>query len=459
MTVMKALQQIPPVNDVLGRSELSELGSLLDQPFVSRILNEVLAQTRKRLRSEDSEASREELTESIALELRRRIEAFLTPSLRRVINASGVILHTNLGRAPLPEAAIDHIRAMSIGYSNLEFDVGQGSRGKRDSHVAGLVNELLGSETAIVVNNNAAAVLLVVNSLAEGGEVLASRGEQVEIGGSFRIPEVMAKSGARLVDVGTTNRTRIEDYESEIGPDTRLMLRVHPSNFKIVGFTQRPSLEEFVSLGQRRGVPTFEDLGSGCMTDLSSLGITDEPVPRDSVEAGMDVVSFSGDKLLGGPQAGIIAGRKAVVDRIRANPMFRALRVDKLTLAALEAVLLAHLRGDLSEIPVWRMLLAKEGELRDRAEAFARRAGSVAAPVPLESVVGGGSVPEAPIASWGITVSLDGVSAVELERRFRNGKRAVVVRIEDDLVLLDLRTVRREEEDDLLDALKEVVSD
>ena len=458
MTLMKALQQIPPVNDILGRSELSELGSLLDQPFVSRLLNDVLAQTRKRLRSDDSEASREELSESIALELRRRIEAFLTPSLRPVINASGVILHTNLGRAPLPDAAIEHIRTMSIGYSNLEFDVGQGSRGKRDSHVAGFVNELIGSETAIVVNNNAAAVLLVVNSLAEGGEVLASRGEQVEIGGSFRIPEVIAKSSARLIEVGTTNRTRIEDYESEIGPDTRLMLRVHPSNFKIVGFTQRPSLEEFVSLGQRRGVLTFEDLGSGCMTDLSSLGITDEPIPRDSVEAGMDVVSFSGDKLLGGPQAGIIAGRKAVVDRIRANPMFRALRVDKLTLAALEAVLLAHLRGDLSEIPVWRMLLAKEGELRDRAEAFARRAGSVAAPVPLESVVGGGSVPEAPIPSWGITVSLDGVSAVELERRFRNGKRAVVVRIEDDRVLLDLRTVRREEEDDLLDALKEIVS-
>ena len=222
MTVMKALQQIPPVNDVLARSELADLGSVLDQPFVSRLLNETLVETRQRLRSDDSEASREELTESIALDLRRRIEAFLTPSLRRVINASGVVLHTNLGRAPLPDAAIDHLRAMSLGYSNLEFDIGQGSRGKRDSHVAGFLNELLGSEAAIVVNNNAAAVMLVVNSLADGGEVLVSRGEQVEIGGSFRIPEVMAKSGARLIEVGTTNRTRIEDYESAISPETPL---------------------------------------------------------------------------------------------------------------------------------------------------------------------------------------------------------------------------------------------
>ena len=458
MTVMKALQQIPPVNDVLARSELADFGSVLDQPFVARLLNELLAETRERLRLDDSEASREELTKSIASELGRRIEAFLTPSLRRVINASGVVLHTNLGRAPLPAAAIDHLRAMSLGYSNLEFNIGQGSRGKRDSHVAGFVNELLGSEAAIVVNNNAAAVLLVVNSLAEGGEVLASRGEQVEIGGSFRIPEVMDKSGARLIEVGSTNRTRIEDYESAISPDARLMLRVHPSNFKVVGFTERPSLEEFVALGQRAHLTTFEDLGSGCMIDLSRLGITDEPIPTDSVRAGMDVVSFSGDKLLGGPQAGIIAGRKVVVDRIRANPMFRALRVDKLTLAALEVVLLAYLRGDLSQIPVWRMLLAEEGALRDRAEAFARRAGSVAVPVSLQSVVGGGSVPEGEIPSWGVHVSLDGVSATELERRFRSGEPPVVVRIEDDRVLLDLRTVAREEEDDLLRILKVIVS-
>jgi L-seryl-tRNA(Ser) seleniumtransferase len=459
MAVMKALRQIPPVHEILERSELAGLGPLLSQPFAVRILERVMDELRARLRKDESEPSREELASGIAQDFRQRIEEFLKPSLRRVINATGVVLHTNLGRAPLPAEALDHVREVSASYSNLEFDIGAGSRGKRDSHVSGLLSELLGCESAIVVNNNAAAVLLVLNALADGGEVVVSRGEEIEIGGSFRIPEVMAKSGARLREIGTTNRTRIADYEAAIGPDTRLLLRVHPSNFTIVGFTERPSLPEFIELGRRSGVPTFEDLGSGCIGDLARAGVTDEPQPQESIEQGIDLICFSGDKLLGGPQAGIIAGRKALVDQVRGNPLFRALRVDKLTLGALEWVLLAHLRGDLDQIPIWRMLRAPESEVRDRAEALARRASNDAVrPAPLKSVVGGGSVPEAEIASWGLAINPDHISPVELERRLREGTTPVVVRIEDDSVLLDLRTVSRSEEDALLQSLENALS-
>ena len=458
MAVMKALRHIPPVNEVLASEELSHFGSVLEQPFVTRFLNEVLEETRAHLRREDSEASREELTRGIALSLRQRIEDFLVPSLTRVINASGVVLHTNLGRAPLPTSAIDHLKDVSVGYSNLEFNVGEGRRGKRDDHVAGLINELLGTEAALVVNNNAAAVLLVLNSLAEGGEVLVSRGEEVEIGGSFRIPEVMVKSGARLREIGTTNRTRIEDYKEAAGPETRLLLRVHPSNFRVIGFTERVSLEEFVELGRSSGIPTYEDIGSGRLSGMTSAALTDEPLPRESVEAGVDVVSFSGDKLMGGPQSGIVAGRKVLVDRIRQNPLFRALRVDKLTLSTLEIVLLMHLRGEQSQVPVPGMLLADESELRDRAETFAGRAvNSAVVPASLKSVVGGGSVPEVEIPSWGVALSSEDISASELEKRFRDATPPVIVRIEDDRVLLDLRTVSRDEEDILLEVIEKVI--
>ncbi len=459
MTQMKALRQIPPVHEVLERPELAGMETVLAQPFAVRMLNDVIGELRERIRGEDAEFTRDVLASGIAVELKRRIETFLTPSLRPLINATGVVLHTNLGRAPLPPEAMDHARKVSAAYSNLEFDIAAGRRGKRDSHVSNLLSELLGCEAAIVVNNNAAAVLLVLNALAEGGEVLVSRGEEIEIGGSFRIPEIMAKSGARLREIGTTNRTRIEDYESAIGPDTRLMLRVHRSNFTIVGFTERPSLAEFAELGHRSGIPTFEDLGSGCIADLAATGIADEPRPQESIGNGIDLVCFSGDKLLGGPQAGIIAGRKSLLDRARRNPLFRALRVDKLTLGVLEWVLLANLRGESKRIPIWRMLSAPESEIRDRAEALARRADHEAvAPVPLTSVVGGGSVPEGKIPSWGLSLSLDRLSPVELERRLRQSTCPVIVRIEEDRVLLDLRTVARDEEDSLLATVAEALA-
>src|SRR5437773_1764635 len=284
---MKALRQIPPVNDVLRAEELAEFRHILAQPFVTNILDSVFSEMRSELAESDSGASRVELTSRIAGEVARRLREALQPSLRRVINASGVVLHTNLGRAPIPQGALDHLREVSRGYSNLEFDVEQGTRGKRDAHIDRTLQQLLGCEAAIVVNNNAAAVLLVLNTFGDGGEVIASRGEQVEIGESFRIPEVMAKSGARLREVGTTNRTRINDYEKAINEQTRLLMRVHPSNFRIIGFTERPTLQEFVDLGKRRSIPTFEDLGSGCVVDLLSIGVRDEPMASESIRAGV----------------------------------------------------------------------------------------------------------------------------------------------------------------------------
>ena len=447
---MEALRQIPPVNDVLR--ELAEFREILGQPFAENIVVAVFSETRRELAQSGNGATRAELTSRIAVEIARRLRETLRFSLQRVINASGVVLHTNLGRAVLPQGAIDHLREVSTGYSNLEFDLEQGQRGKRDVHVSEMLQQLLGCEAAIVVNNNAAAVLLTLNALAEGGEVIASRGEQVEIGESFRIPDILARSGARLREVGSTNRTRIQDYENGINEHTRLLLRVHPSNFRIIGFTERPTLEEFVEIGRKRQIPTFEDLGSGCFVDMSGLGI-DEPLAADSIRSGVDIISFSGDKLLGGPQAGIIAGKKLFVEKIRRNPLFRALRVDKLTLAVLEYVLRAYLRGEIDAIPTWRMLQTDVSDLKARADRFAGKVGAGARAIQLNSLVGGGSAPERYIASWG--VALDGPRpGTELEQLLRNSSPPVIVRIEDGKVVLDFRTIFVEDEDVLLVVVK-----
>jgi L-seryl-tRNA(Ser) seleniumtransferase len=417
------------------------------------MLDQILAETRRELEKSESEVSRADLTAKIADKLAERLRASLKPSLRRVINASGVVLHTNLGRAPLPPAAIEHLRDVSVGYSNLEFDLEGGERGKRDVHVEQTLRQLLGCEAAVVVNNNAAAVLLVLNSLGEGGEVIASRGEQVEIGGSFRIPEIMAKSGAVLREVGTTNRTRMKDYEKAINEKTRLLLRVHPSNFRMIGFTERPTLQEFVELGKRRNIPSFEDLGSGCVTDVGSA-THEEPLAADSIRAGVDIICFSGDKLLGGPQAGIIAGKKLYVEKVRQNPLFRTLRVDKLTISVLEYILRAYLRGESEQIPVVRMLRASETELKDRAESFARRAGDIAAPIALKSVVGGGSAPETYLPSWGVAIRVAGMSETELKTRLRDSNPPVIARLEENQVILDFRTIFETDEPELLEIIR-----
>jgi L-seryl-tRNA(Ser) seleniumtransferase len=453
------LRAIPSVDELLGRPMLEALSQRADRALVLDATREVLAAVRAELTHVESTVAATDGAESIERRIVDTIERWLAPSLRPVINATGVVLHTNLGRAPIFRQALDALREAATGYSNLEYDLSAGARGKRDVHTSRLLAHLLGAEAAIVVNNNAAAVFLALHALAQGGEVIVSRGELIEIGDGFRIPDILASSGARLREVGTTNRTHLADYENAIGPETRLLLRVHPSNFRIAGFTERPSLEDLVALGHRRDLPVCEDLGSGCLVDLSSQGI-DEPVVRASFDAGVSLVTFSGDKLLGGPQAGIIAGKKELVGRIRRDPVFRALRVDKLTIAVLEATLRCYLRGALDDVPALRMIRESAGEIRRRAEAFAGRLAGQAG-VRLEivagnSVAGGGSTPGQSLPTWLVSVESARHSAATLEENLRRPEGhhlPVVARIEDDRLVLDLRTVFPEQEEALAAAL------
>ena len=371
-----------------------------------------------------------------------------------------MILHTNLGRAPLSTEAAARIAQVAVSYSNLEYDLETGERGRRDVHTSRMLAHLVSAEAAIVVNNNAAAVFLVLNTLSKGAETIVSRGELIEIGDGFRIPDIMAESGAIVREVGTTNRTGIRDYERAITDRTRLLLRVHPSNFRMTGFTERPSLEELIALGNRSQIPVFEDLGSGCLADLSANGVC-EPVAAASCAAGASAVSFSGDKLLGGPQAGIIAGKKEIIERIRRNPLFRALRVDKLTIAALEITLRAYLRGAVDEIPALRMIRLEAGAIAERARKFvAQLQPLIANDVTLRiiagfSVIGGGSTPDQQIPTNLITIASTRHSAGQLEARLRRPGNAtpVIARIEDHRLILDLRTVMPAEESELTSAL------
>ena len=421
------------------------------------------------------------VSEAVERQLRQSLEYSLLP----LVNATGVILHTNLGRAPLAGAMLDHVRATASAYSNLEFDLATGERGKRDVHVDRLFRKLLDNHvgtaasgcpaeqssaagstaiSTIVVNNNAAAVLLALNSLAEGGEVIVSRGELVEIGGSFRIPDVMSKSSASLREVGTTNRTRIADYENAINDRTRLLLRVHRSNFEITGFTEQPGLDELVALARRRNLPLMEDLGSGALVDLRSLGINGEPGVLDILRAGVDIVTYSGDKLLGGPQAGLISGRADLVARLRSNSLFRALRVDKLTYAALEATLLAYVKRDRDSVPVLRMMRLSKDEIARRAEKIVSRVGSAQAKSAAlklelldgESVIGGGAAPSAVLPTRLIALTHADFSADDLSARLRANTPPVIARVEEGRVLLDLRTVFPEQDEVLVEVLNSV---
>ena len=436
------LRDLPSVDEVLGRLAdlLAEYPRGLVVEEIRRLLDAMRAEIRTG-RSVDP-ASVDARVASALAELAR-------PSLRRVINATGVVLHTNLGRAPLP--------ALTLlgGYSNLEYDLAAGKRGNRDVHAAGLLERLLGWP-AVAVNNNAAAVYLALNELAAGYEVIVSRGELIEIGDGFRIPDIMARSGAILREVGTTNRTHIGDYRAAITDRTRLLLRVHHSNFQIRGFTARPGLAELAALGRERGIAVYEDLGSGCMVDLRAHGV-DEPLVTDSLREGVDLVSFSGDKLLGGPQAGILCGKPEIVGRLRRSPMFRALRLDKLIYQALETTLRHLLLGRANEIPALRMIAEPAESIRARAERLVRLLDGVPAEVaPGESVIGGGSTPDLSIPTWLIAVAARDV--VDLEKRLRAGDPPVVARIEKDRLILDLRTVFPEEETNLAAALRRATS-
>lgn len=398
-------------------------------------------------------------------DVEQKLQQSLACSLRPVINATGVILHTNLGRAPLSRAALEHVAEVAQGYSNLEFNLGTGERGKRDVHVDRLFAKLLNTAgreiSTIIVNNNAAAVLLALNSLAEGGEVLVSRGELVEIGGSFRIPDVMSKSGAVLREVGTTNRTRIGDYDDAISERTKLLLRVHRSNFQIVGFTEQPSLEELVALGRKHNIPVMEDLGSGEIFDLRNVGVQGEPMIADSLRAGVDVVTYSGDKLLGGPQAGMISGEPALVAKVRANPMFRALRVDKMFFAALEATLMAYLREDFDSIPALRMMRISEDVLAQRTKQIAERLRASCPTLQIEvvdsrSLLGGGAAPGSTLPTRVLAVKSERMNADELRARLRQWEIPIIARVEEGRVVLDLRTVETEQEAAIAAALESI---
>jgi L-seryl-tRNA(Ser) seleniumtransferase len=448
------LRQIPSVDELLLQPRLAALSNRVDRNLVVEVARAVLSGLRARIAGDSNGTALAANSESVEELVAAEVERILSRSLQPVINATGVILHTNLGRAPLSAAVVEEFRRTATQYSNLEYDLEAGARGKRDVHTAELLTRLTGAEAAIVVNNCAASILVTLAALARDGEVIVSRGELIEIGDGFRIPEIMEQSGAILREVGTTNRTRVGDYENAINERTRLLLRVHPSNFKVTGFTDKPPLEDLVGLSQRTGLPLVEDLGSGCLVDLSEHGIT-EPTVRESVEAGVGIVTFSGDKLFGGPQAGIIAGKKELIAKVRRHPLFRALRVDKLTIAALEATLGAYLRAAWDEIPAIRMIRMTPQELKRRAENFIRE---LRPELPLDeveievadgvSLAGGGSTPEQSLPTKIIRIASARYSATKLEQRLRRAPSgiSVIARVEEERLILDLRTVFPEQE-------------
>ncbi len=447
---------LPSVDELLRGEAMQAVATREGHAATVAAARSLLDELRTRIaRGEMTEEQVATAVEGVSREIEGRLREAMAYSLRPVINATGVILHTNLGRAPLSGDALRHVVEVAQGYSTIELDLATGERGKRDVHVDRLFARVfgdIGREVAtIAVNNNAAAVLLTLNALAEGGEVIVSRGELVEIGGSFRIPDVMAKSGAVLREVGTTNRTRIGDYEQAITERTKLLLRVHRSNFEITGFTEQPSLEELAELGKRREIPVMEDLGSGNIFDLPSVGVRGEPTIAASLRAGVDVVTFSGDKLLGGPQAGLITGSGELIAKVRKNPLFRALRVDKMFYAALEATLVAYLREDYDSIPALRMMRVTEEQIDQRAEHMMRKL-QITCPrlsvevVATRSVIGGGSAPGATLPSRAVAVSSAEMGADVIARTLRQWMTPVIARVEDGRVLLDLRTVSPEQD-------------
>jgi L-seryl-tRNA(Ser) seleniumtransferase len=466
-TLQLLFRALPAVNEVLLIPACRSLLDAHPRGAVLRATRDALAVMRSEISSgRHSESSLKQSIAMLPQEIANRLTASARYSLRPVINATGVILHTNLGRAPLSGGALRHVVEVAQDYCNLEFDLENGLRSRRDSHVESLVLRALDTASTpaadshrhgvVIVNNCAAATMLALNSLAENSEVIVSRGELVEIGGGFRIPEILEKSGAILKEVGTTNRTRLADYEGVLGPGTGLLLRVHQSNFSIEGFTERPSLQELVELSKRAGIPLFEDQGTGLLSSLERFGISGEPSLLQSFESGVDLIAASGDKLLGGPQCGILVGKYDLIDRIRKNPLLRALRVDKLTYAALEGTLLEHLAKETSSIPVERMLSVRPEDLMRRCREVSERINSaqlVLDVVPVASLVGGGTAPKATLQSCAISLRHTSFPAVELLSRLRKLEPPIIGRISDDTVLLDLRTVPHDFDEELASLL------
>jgi L-seryl-tRNA(Ser) seleniumtransferase len=448
------LRRLPSVDKVISDERIEQLGVHYPHDLIVDLVRRRLDEARLAIRDGNPSPSLDKIVDSV----RYMAEELTQLGLHKVINAGGVILHTNLGRAPLSHEATKAMEEVAAGYCNLEFDLDSGARGSRDVHIVKLLCQLTGAEAAMVVNNNASAVLLALTVLAKKKEVIVSRGQAVEIGGGFRIPDVMRQSGAKLIEVGTTNCTYIYDYEQSIGPRTAALLRVHTSNFRVEGFTQTVTLEELVALGKKHGIPVLDDLGSGCLLDTTAFGLAAEPMVQQSMSLGVELACFSGDKLVGGPQVGIIVGSKALVDKMRRYALARAVRMDKIRLAGLAATLIHYLKGEAVEkIPVWRMISTPLDEVERRASNWAKAIGDLAHVVEGETMVGGGSLPGSTLPTRLVAVGGKlgrGNLAPSLARKLRHNVPPVIGRIAGDTLLLDPRTVLGEEDDIVMKAIK-----
>ena len=451
-----ALRNLPSVERVVSTDTLADAVATYGRGWVVDLTRDALAEERQGILTGSAPRSLAEIAETV----RQTIDDLVTPSPRPLINATGVVIHTNLGRAPLSKAAMAAADAVARGYSDLEIDLSTGRRGSRQAHLQSLLRQITGAEAALVVNNNASALLLGLSALAAGREVIVARGEAVEIGGGFRIPDVLRQSGCTLVDVGTTNRTYVRDYADAVTDDTAAFLKAHASNFRVEGFTAAVAERDLVALGEQTGIPVLHDVGSGALLPTERYGLVHEPMPQEAIAAGIGLVFFSGDKLLGGPQAGVVVGKRELVNRLERHPLARAVRIDKMSLASLTATLTHYLSGNAeSEVPVWRMISASPEAIKARAErwrnAIAGSSGYETAVVPARSAIGGGSLPGETLESWALSISTNGAgpSPESLLTALRGLSTPVIARIEDDTVRLDPRTVLPEQDIDITKGL------
>ncbi len=448
-------RNLPSVDSVLAKPDVAAAAESFDREWIVDLVREALDSARDHIRQGGDSPDADDVARTVC----QGIEDTMRAEPRHVINATGVVIHTNLGRAPLSKAAIEASNQAAQGYSNLELDLATGRRGSRQAQLQSLLCQITGAESALAVNNNASAMLLGLSALAAGKEVVVSRSEAVEIGGGFRVPDVLRQSGSTLIDVGTTNRTYARDYDDAVTENTAAFLKVHSSNFRVEGFTAEVATADLVEVGKSRGVAVLHDVGSGSLMLTENYGMAHEPRPQESVKDGSGLVFFSGDKLLGGPQAGIIVGKKELVDRLARHPLARAVRIDKMSLASLTATLVHYLKGEAEqEIPVWRMISIPDVELKKRAEFWQTGLECPSTVDDSRSAVGGGSLPGETLSSWVLSLDCGEVGAVEVMRRLREFSTPVIARVEDDRVRLDPRTVLPEEDASLLDALRSAVA-
>ena len=459
----QAFRNIPPINDLLKLIEVKDLIEKHGRRFILEKIRLIIEDFRNNIQI----MSRDEITKHVLEKLWTEVTEYETQGLRKVINATGIVLHTNLGRAPLPQNAIKFMNQVCEGYCNLEFDIESGKRGSRYSHVEPLIKKITGAESTLVVNNNASAVFLALNTLANNKEVVISRGQQVEIGGSFRIPDIIARSSAKMVEIGTTNKTRISDYSNVISEETAVLLKVHTSNYKIIGFTEEVLLEELVDLGKERDLVVMEDLGSGSLLDLSTIGLPYERTVQDSLKAGADIVTFSGDKLLGGPQVGIIVGKKELIDKIKLNPLTRMLRCDKLTIAALTAVLYLYMDSEKAfmKIPVLRMMALKEEELTHKASELEKLINKeLKRTIETEVVddldeVGGGSLPAVILKGKAVALKVINEDINKFQESLRKGNTPIICKIKKDRVIINVRTIENEDLKLIVNVIKGILGE